>query len=105
MNIDNGKINSVIFLDTRKAFDTVSHEILLQKLSSYGIKGDIHTLFESYLKDRTQCCSVNGYISSLETIQCGVPEGSILGPLLFLKNMNDLPFCPDDVDITMLQIL
>ena len=51
MNIDNGKINSVIFLDIRKAFDTVNHEILLQKLSSYGIKGDTHKFFESYLKD------------------------------------------------------
>ena len=101
MNTDKVKINSVIFLDIRKAFDTVNHEILLQKLSSYGIKCDTHTFFESYLKDRTQCCSVNGHISSLETIQCGVPQGSILGPLLFLIYMNDLPLCLDDVDITM----
>ena len=101
MNIDNGKINSVIFLDIRKAFDTVNHEILLQKLSSYEIKGDTHKFFECYLKDRTQCCSVNGHMSSLETIEYGVPQGSILGPLLFLIYMNDLPLCLDNVDITM----
>ena len=101
MNIDNGKINSVIFLDIRKASDTVNHEILLQKLSSYGIKGDTRKFFESYLKDRAQGCSVNGHISSLETIQCGVPQGSILGPLLFLIYMNDLPLYLDDADITM----
>ena len=98
MNIDNGKINSVIFLDIRKAFDTVNHEILLRKLSNYGIKGGTHKF---YLKDRKQCCSVNGHISSLETIQCGVPQRSSLGPVLFLTYMNDLLLCLYDVDITM----
>ena len=101
MNIDNGKINSLIFLDIRKAFDAVNREILLQKLSSYGIKGDTYKFFESYLKDRTQCCSVNGHISSLEMTECGVLQGLILGLLLFLTYMNDLPLCLDDVDITM----
>ena len=90
MNIDNSKVHSVIFLDVRKAFDTVNHKILLQKLSSYGKKVIPVSFFESYLKVRTQCCSVDGHISSLETIQCGVSQGSILGPL-----------CLDDVDITM----
>ena len=100
MNINNGKLNSVIFLNIKKAFDTVSHNILLLKLSCYGIKDNSLKLIESYMKDRIQCCSVNGHLSSLERINCGVPEGSIVGPLLLLIYMNDLPHFLPNVDIT-----
>ena len=101
MNINNGKLNSMIFLDIKKAFDTVDHKILLMKLSCYGIKDNSLKLIECYLKDRIQCCSVNGHLSSLELIECGVPQGSIVGPLLFSSYMNDLPHFLPNIDITM----
>ena len=101
MNMDNGNLSAVVFLDIRKAFDTVDHTILLQKLNCYGIQGDSAKLLESYLTNRMQCCSVNGHISPLEIIKCGVPQGSILGPLLFIVYMNDLAKSVNNVDITM----
>ena len=68
MNVDNGKLNSVVVLDIKKAFDTVDHKILLQKLSCYGIKDNSQKLIESYLQGRIQCCSVNGHVSAMEHI-------------------------------------
>ena len=101
MNMDNGNLSAVVFLDIRKAFHTVDHTILLQKLNCYGIQGDSVKLLESYLTDRMQCCSVNGHISPLEIIKYGVPQGSILGPLLFIVYTNDVPKSVNNVDITM----
>ena len=101
MNINNGNLNSVVFLDIKKAFDTVDHKIFLQKLACYGINGSSLKLIESYLKDRSQCCSVNGQLSSMKSIVCGVPQGSIIGPLLFIIYMNDLPQYVSDIDLTM----
>ena len=101
MNVNSGELNSVVFLGIKKAFDTVDHGVLLQKLAYYGIKDNSLKLIESYLKDRMQCCSVNGELSSIKRIVCGVPQGSILGPLLFILYMNDLPEYVPDVDITM----
>ena len=92
-NIDNGKINGVIFLDLKKAFDTVDHQILLSKLNYYGINGKSFKWFQSYLENRTQKCSVNGSLSSSCSLTCGVPQRTILGPLLFLLYINDLPNC------------
>ena len=91
LNMDNGLVNGVLFLDLKKAFDTVDHQILLQKLQLFGI--DFATLkwFRSYLTDRKQRTSVNGTISDHHPIVCGVPQGSILGLLLFLVYINDLP--------------
>ena len=101
MNVNSGELNSVVFLDIKKAFDTVDHRVLLQKQAYYGIKDNSLKLIESYLKDRMQCCSVNGELSFMERIVCGVSQGSILGPLLFILKMNDLPEYVPDVDITM----
>ena len=81
--LDNGYIGCGIFVDLQKAFDTVDHQILLSKLDYYGIRGISNNWFKSYLSNHKQCVSINGYDSELAEINCGVPQCSVLGPLLF----------------------
>jgi retron-type reverse transcriptase len=93
-NMDKEKINCIVFLDIWKAFDSINHNILLSKMrSNFGISGNELLWFESYLMNREQQCVANGILSSVGKLKCGVPQGSILGPLLFLLYINDLPQC------------
>ena len=89
-DLDKGNLPVAIFLDLSKAFDTLDHLILLKKLSFYGIKNKALDLFKNYLKDRKQYVNVYNIESHLQTIKTGVPQGSILGPLLFLIYINDI---------------
>ena len=88
--LDQGDAVIGIFLDFSKAFDTVDHSILLEKLQWYGIRGIPLAWFTDYLANRKQCVTYSGIKSSVSSITCGVPQGSILGPLLFLVYINDL---------------
>ena len=90
-NLNENKITCFIFLDLRKAFDSVDHKILLKKLYHYGFRGKIFRFLNSYLVVHRICAKIDGKISSPRIVECGAPQGSILGPLFFLLYVNDLP--------------
>ena len=82
--IDRGNVNAMVILDLKKAFDTVDHDIVFSKMNLYRIKGIALDWSRSYLTNRTQRCLVNGSLSRNCSLKGGVPQGTILGPLLFL---------------------
>ena len=99
--IDNSEYTIGVFLDLAKAFDTVNHEILLKKLEHYGIRGIALEWFQNYLTNRKQMVKYKSEKSDSLTIKCGVPQGSVLGPLLFLVYMNDISRCSEILSIIL----
>lgn len=99
--LDEREIVAGIYLDLQKAFDTVDHYILLNKIYKYGIRGKVWDWFKSYLTNRKQFVAIGDINSVTEVLHCGVPQGSILGPLLFLIYVNDIKNCVTDCDVKL----
>ena len=101
LNLDKSKLPLAIFLDLSKAFDTIDHSILIDKLKYYGIRGTSLDWFVSYLSNRTQYVQFNDSTLAHSTITTGVPQGSILDPLLFIIYMNDIANVTDKFHFTV----
>ena len=99
--LDNGIIPINIYIDLSKAFDTLIHSILLDKMSYYGVNGVAKNLLQSYLSHRHQVVDFNGSTSDTLEIKTGVPQGSVLGPFPFSVYINDLPSCTDIFNMIM----
>ena len=91
-NMDRRLFSCGVFIDLKKAFNIVDYKILLDQLN-YGFRGIVNQWFSSYLTSRTQTTEINSYISDKEVVNCGVPQGSVLGPLLFLLYVNNIQHC------------
>ena len=89
--MDKGNVTAALFLDLKKAFDTIDHRLLIDKLKVHGISGHELSWFISYLSNRTQAVKISNSLSEFKPITIGVPQGSILGPLLFIIYVNCLP--------------
>ena len=104
-NANENKVTLSLFLDLKKAFDSVNHQLLLKKLYHYGFRGPVFTLLQSYLSNRRICTKLEGKISNLYNVNNGVPRGSVLGPLLFLLYVNDLPYASKFETTTILSYI
>ena len=104
-NFDNKLITCSLFLDLSKAFDCCDHELSLDKLHHYGIRGVSHKLLSNFLDNRMQCTKIGEFKSSYKGISCGVPQGSVISPLLFLIYINDITKHPLFTLLYLLMIL
>ena len=99
--MNDGKLIGVCSLDIRKCFDTISHELLLSKLRKYGSSDNEYAWFCSYMSNRTQATICDGKLSGYLPVVSGIPQGSVLGPSLFLLFLNDMPNAVQDIIINL----